>query len=85
MSKLEKGQNINNSAEETAVELDGKIDGRRVNFQSSSHNKSQPLWMRKTNSMKRKLKLEKCRKDGLSGKREKNGTRGGGRASKKKK
>ena len=87
MSKLEKAQNITKTAEETAVELDGdmSMDSKLIgNFITQ---KVAVAMVERTRQYKNKIKEpEKGGRDRLSGEsRPKNSTRGGGRASKKKK
>ena len=87
MSKLEKGQTVTKTAEETAVaingemsmdaELIGKFITQQVTFAMAE----------KSREYEKKIKkLEKGGKDNVKGEStQKNGTRGGGRASKKNK
>ena len=85
MSKLEKGQNITKTAEETAVELyremsmDAELIGKFITQQVAV------AMDNKTKQYEKKIKkLEKGGRDRVSGESSsKNGTRGGGRASKK--
>ena len=85
MSNLEKVQNVNKSAEETAVELDGEMSmeadltGKFLTQQVAA------VMAKKQNSTKRKLKTGEKWKGWSVSRVGKNGTRGGGRASKKKK
>ena len=87
MSKLEKGQNIIKTPEEINVELDREIsmDAEIIgNFitQQVAVVKAKKKKQYETNIKK----LEKCGRDRVSGESTtKNGTRGGGRASKQKK
>ena len=87
MLKLEKGQNITKTAEETAVELDGEMymDAKLIsNFITQQ---AAVAMAERTKHYENNIKkLEKGGRDRVSGESTtKNGTRGGGRASKKKK
>ena len=85
MSKLEKGKNVAKAAEETAVELDGKMSmdadliGKYITRQVAV------AMAENAKQYEKKIKnIEKCGRDRVSGESsQKNGTRGGGRASKK--
>ena len=85
MSKIEKGQNVNHSAEETAVDLDGKISmkadliGKFITQQVAAAMSEKTKQYEKTIKNWRKLERMEYRESF------KNGTRGGGRASKKNK
>ena len=87
MSKLEKGQNITKTAEETAVELyremsmDAELIGKFITQQVAV------AMDNKTKQYEKKIKkLEKGGRDRVSGDlSSKNGTKGGGRASKENK
>ena len=86
MSKLKKCQNVNKSAEETAVKLDGKMPMDAKLIGKFITQQVAVAMDEKKNSMKRKLK--NWRKVGRMDYwecREKKGTRGGGSAYKKNK
>ena len=86
MSKLEKGQNVNKSAEETSVELDGEISMDAKLIGNLITQQVTAAMVEKTKQYENKIKkLEKGGKYGVSGESAKNETRSGGRASKKKK
>ena len=86
MSKLEKGQNVTKSVEETAVELDTKMSmdaeliGKFITQQVAAM-----MAERKKQYENKNKKLERGEKDGVSRESDNNGTWGGGRASKKRK
>ena len=84
MYKLEKGQNFNKSAEDTAVELDCEMytDAKLIgNFSTQQVTAA----LAKKKNEKKIKELEKGGKDGVSGDSAKNGTRDSGHASKKNK
>ena len=81
MSKLEKGQNVTKSVEETAVELDTKMSmdaeliGKFITQQVAAM-----MAERKKQYENKNKKLERGEKDGVSRESDNNGTWGGGRA-----
>ena len=85
MSKFEKGQTITNTAEETAVELDGEMSMETSLIGKFITQQVAVAMAKKTKQYEKKIKkLVKGRRDRVSGESTtKNGTRGGGRASKK--
>ena len=87
MSKLEKGQNVTKTAEETAVELDWEMSMDSKLIGKLMTQKVASAMAEKTKQYENKIKkLEKGGRDRVSGESSsKNGTRGGGRASKKNK
>ena len=87
MSKLEKGQNITKTAEETALEIDGEMSMDADLIENFITQQVAVVIAEKTKQYEKKIKkLEKRRRDRVTGVlTTKNGMRGGGRASKKKK
>ena len=87
MSKLEKGQNVTKTAEETAVELYGEISMDSELIGKFITQQVAVAMSKKTKQYGKKIKkLEKGGRDRVSGESSsKNGTGGGGRASKKNK
>ena len=87
MSKLEKVQNITNTVEETAVELDGEMSMDAKLIDKFITQQFAFTMAEKTKQYEKKIKkLEKVGRDRVLGESTtKNGTRGGGCASKKKK
>ena len=85
MSKLEKGQTITKTAEETTVELDGEMSMHTELIRKLITQQVAVANAKKSKEYGKKIKkLEKGGKDRVSGKTSrKNSTRGGGRASQK--
>ena len=86
MSKLKKSQNVNKSTEETAIELDRKmsVDTELIG-KFTTQQVAAAMSEKKKQYEKKIKKLEKDGTDGVSAEFKKTGTRGGGRASKKRK
>ena len=87
MFKLEKGQNTTKTAEVTAVKLNGEMSIYAKLIVNFITQQVAVAMAKKTKQYEKKIrKLEKGRRDRVLGdSTTKNGTRGGGRASKKKK
>ena len=85
MSKLEKVQDITKTAEEAAVELDGRMSMDAELIEKFITQQVAVAMAKKTKQYEQKIKnMEKGGRDRVSGESSsKNGTRGGGRASKK--